>query len=159
MQLFTTSKRQTIISAKVFICLTLIFSCNPNQATDNEDDQSNASSKTSSAQQAGTTNKEIIKIGDEIFEFFKNEDFKSIVDRFDASLKVYLDEPRLKATWETLELQAGQLKEKGDVSGRNTADFEEALVQFKFEKVDLYLRLVINKENKIVGLFFQPTKI
>lgn len=98
----------------------------------------------------------------EISETFLNKmlrsQFDSCIVFFDTSVTSKLNPGMMQSMWERIPQFVGEYKSYGDIRTEKLDTLEAVLIRCAFEKTKLDLKLVYNKEKKIVGIFFLPPK-
>jgi len=97
--------------------------------------------------------KEITK---KVIGFFISGQYADIHGLFDDQMKLAISSQRLEKIWNSLPIQCGKFLAPGDVI---VTEMQEMIVVnqlLDFENVDLDIRLALNSNNQISGLFFVP---
>lgn len=82
-------------------------------------------------------------------------EYKEGIKFFDDVLKPLLPPEKIQEVWEILLKQGGEFKRKIDVRTEKTSLYNIVYVTCEFSLMDIDIKLVF-KDEKIVGLFFQP---
>lgn len=83
-------------------------------------------------------------------------DLSSVTTMFDATMTAVLPEASLKQTWDTLIAQFGAYQSHGDARVTSEQGYTAVYVPCTFERGTLNAKIVMDGDNKIAGLFFQP---
>jgi len=86
------------------------------------------------------------------------ENYQAAVKEFDETMSRALPEEKLKQIWEKLQTQAGLFKEKLGVRTEQKGGYEIIYIVCAFEKADVDVKVVFNKDAEIAGLFFLPSQ-
>jgi dienelactone hydrolase len=84
-------------------------------------------------------------------------DFAAATARYDETMRQVLPEAKLKKTWETLQEQAGQFKERLQTRALKMAGFDVVLVTCQFESIKVDVKVALNAKGEVSGLFFLPS--
>lgn len=85
-------------------------------------------------------------------------DFAGAAKSFDAAMLKAMPADELKKTWEKLLTQAGAYKGQLGARRESSDKYEIAYVTCEFEKAKIDARVVFDKDGKITGLFFGPSR-
>ena len=154
----------------ILFCLTVIF-CNC----------SNSGSKTSTEKAEVTTKKaaEPIKIDvsldnialaekvnakpehialiEKVLSHFQQEQFDKIAFYYDDTVKEQIKDGQLAGVWERMNTQIGKYTKSEFSKTENLNDIGDRIVyKCYFGEYEMFFELVINKENRIAGIFFKP---
>ncbi len=107
-------------------------------------------------EQNGLTTDELTTIGIKVVELLSKEDFKSVVNYFDDTMKKAASPKKLKAIWKSLLKNNGPLKGQIGVRTGKEQGYDILFVRCEFEKSKLDLKIVFNSAKQVAGLFFVP---
>jgi uncharacterized protein len=93
-----------------------------------------------------------------LVEFLDKGDFEKATNDFDAAMHKALPPDELKRTWEKVIGQAGAYKKHVGSRLESSGMYEIVYVTCEFAKAKLDARVVFDKDGKIAGLSFRPTK-
>jgi uncharacterized protein len=96
-------------------------------------------------------------LGDQYVDLLVKGDFAGAVARHDTTMQSAMPESKLRETWQTLEKQAGQFKKRLKTRTLKTGGYDVALVTCEFEKTKLDVKVVLNSQGEVAGLFFLPS--
>lgn len=82
--------------------------------------------------------------------------FAAAVSKFDPDMKAGLTQQALAETWEAVISQYGPLKKQLSTEKGKAQGFDVVIVKTEFEKGQLSIRVAVNKDKLISGLFFEP---
>jgi len=101
---------------------------------------------------------EKIKISEEILKHFENNEFDSIVKKYEYTSDVaqVLTSSMLEQAWNGLYTQVGKFEKSEGVTIQEQGENKIVINKCKFEKGNLNLILTFDVENKIAGLRFIP---
>ncbi|MCD6268307.1 MAG: alpha/beta fold hydrolase [Thermotogaceae bacterium] len=99
-----------------------------------------------------------VDVANEYLNFIIKGDFEKAYDMQADAMKAQLPSEKIKIVWDTITQNYGDF-----VSIQGTKLFEVkgyivVVFTLKFEKIDLDARVTVDKEGKIAGLFFTPSK-
>jgi dienelactone hydrolase len=77
---------------------------------------------------------------------------------FDDTMKEVAPPAKLKQTWEAALKQLGKLKKQGEPRQTKQGEYQIVFLPCEFEKKALDVKVVFDKEGKITGYFFVPSK-
>lgn len=84
------------------------------------------------------------------------EDYAEAVKDFDDAMKKALPEERLEAAWKSTVQQAGPFRQRLGLRTEQAQGYDIVTVECEFEKSDIDIRVVYDRDGKIAGLFFKP---
>lgn len=87
-------------------------------------------------------------------ELLSKEDFSTAHSYFSEEIKPQFTLETLQKTWETINSQVGKFKQQGEVLD----DKNPVVITCDFENLKLDVQISFDKESKINGLYFAPTK-
>ena len=90
-------------------------------------------------------------------DLLAKEDFSGASARFDPTMRQVLPEPKLKQTWETLKQQAGPFKQRLQSRALKMGGFDVVLVTCQFGSLNLDVKVALNPQGEVSGLFFLPS--
>ena len=96
------------------------------------------------------------RLGDEFVDLLAKSDFAGAAARYDNTMRGALPEPKLQETWQSLEKQAGQFKKRLKTRTLKAGGYDIALVTCEFEQAKLDVKVVMNAQGEVAGLFFLP---
>jgi len=91
-----------------------------------------------------------------VVDLMAARDFAKAIDLFDAVMKGALPEDKLQAAWDAVVQQAGAFKERGRVSSQPRGNLLITRVTCQFEKMNLDVQVVFDKDGLVAGLSFAP---
>lgn len=100
---------------------------------------------------------DVTDLGNHFVDLLARGDFASAVAQYDNVMAAALPEEKLKATWQTLENQAGHFKKRLQTRTIRSAGHDIALVTCEFEHATLDTKVVFDAQGKVSGLFFVPS--
>jgi dienelactone hydrolase len=100
---------------------------------------------------------DVTAAGKEFVDLLAKRDFAAAVERFDATMKAALPEPKLRETWETLQTQVGPYRKQLRTRTEKVLGYDVVLVTCQFEKMTLDTKVVFDSNRKVAGLFFVPS--
>lgn len=86
----------------------------------------------------------------------RHEKFGDAVKRFDATMTKALPVESLRAIWQAIIQQNGALKRARRSHTVRTGEYEVVNTPCEFEKATIVVRVVLDKKNRVSGLFFLP---
>ncbi|MDZ4667513.1 MAG: DUF3887 domain-containing protein [bacterium] len=96
----------------------------------------------------------------ETIYLLKNAKYETIYNRMDPLMKRIMDEEKLMAFWDVLEMSYGLVQTIGEPSISSKEKFAISVTVIQFEKKKIGLKLVFNQKGEISGLFqVSPTPI
>lgn len=93
-----------------------------------------------------------------LIEQMRTEDFSAAVESFDEKLQTALPAEKLSTIWQQVVAQAGQFEEVLNVSHETSGANTMVVAATKFTNVVLDIKISINQNRQIAGLFFAPSK-
>lgn len=91
-----------------------------------------------------------------ILEKFSAGEYKAITAYFDETLMKALPEDKLKAVWESLNVQCGKYMGHADPVNGIVQEYDVTYILCRFEKMNLKMKTVFNSKQQVSGLFFIP---
>ena len=91
-------------------------------------------------------------------ELLAKGDFAGAEKLLDAEMKAAMPQTELAATWGKVVSLAGPFKKQLSAHPSKARGFDLVLVKCQFEKSFLNVRVVMNAERQISGLFIEPEK-
>src|SRR5262245_48450794 len=85
-------------------------------------------------------------------------DFDKATGDFDEAMLKALPADKLKGTWEKVVGDAGAFKKQLSSRVEKSGKYDVVIVTCEFQKKKLDARVVFNKDGKITGLFFKPSR-
>ncbi len=85
-------------------------------------------------------------------------EYAAAAEKFDAVMKVAADVQTLARSWKMVVDQAGPFKAQRGVRAESVGAYEAVFVTCEFAKGKLDVKVVFNREKKVAGLFFVPTR-
>jgi dienelactone hydrolase len=95
-------------------------------------------------------------LGEQFVDLLAKGDFAAAAARYDKAMQAALPEPKLQETWRTLEAQAGRFKKRLHTRTLKVGGYDVALVTCEFEHGKLDVKVVLNSQGQVSGLFFLP---
>ncbi len=89
-------------------------------------------------------------------EVLAKKDFASAVAQFDDTMKTAMPQATLEETWNGLVTQAGNFKQQGKARAENRGAYTLVFVTCDFEKTKLDIRVALDQQTRVGGLFFGP---
>jgi dienelactone hydrolase len=100
---------------------------------------------------------EASELGSQFVDLLAKGDFAAAAARYDNAMRTALPEPKLRATWQGLEKQAGRFKKRIQTRALKAGEYDVALVTCEFERARLDAKVVFNARKEVSGLFFLPS--
>lgn len=91
-------------------------------------------------------------------ELLAKGDFAGVEKHFDAGMKAALSLTELAETWGKVVSLAGPFKKQLSAHPSKVRGLDTVLVKCEFENAFLNVRVVMNTERQIAGLFIEPEK-
>ncbi len=101
---------------------------------------------------------ELIAQAKEFVDLMAKGEFSRAVENFDSVMSKAMPEAKLKEVWQTVINQAGPFKKQKGTRTETLPKFDIVYVTCEFEKGDLDVKVVFNKEEQITGLWFTPAQ-
>jgi dienelactone hydrolase len=95
-------------------------------------------------------------LGEQFVDLLAGADFAGASARYDKAMQAALPEPKLRDTWRTVEAQAGSFKKRLHTRKVKIDAYDVALVTCEFERAKLDVKVVLNSQGEVSGLFFLP---
>ena len=86
------------------------------------------------------------------------EEFDKATQIFDGTMTKAMPSAKLKLTWQSLLQVYGALESRGEVHQEKVSKYDIVYVPCRFKKKALDVKVVFDKEKRIAGLFFVPSK-
>ncbi len=99
---------------------------------------------------------ELIRIGNEFVKLMSEGFFSDAVALYDIHMQKALPVEKLKLTWESVEKQVGAFEAIEKVDLASAGEYQQVNILCKFETSSLNVRVVLNREKKVSGLWFLP---
>jgi uncharacterized protein len=97
--------------------------------------------------------------GAQFVELMAKDDFAGAVDKYDAAMTLAMPEPKLRATWQAVQKQAGPFKKQLRTLVEKIGGYQAVFVTCQFERTDLDVKVVFDAQNQVAGLFFVPSQL
>lgn len=97
-----------------------------------------------------------ISIAKNFVSLLSKEKYEKAIENFDDTMKTFVSPSKLQEIWESVIKQVGEFKRIIDVRTEKADLYEVIYVTCEFLKMDVDVKVVLNKEGKISGLFFTP---
>ena len=94
----------------------------------------------------------------EFVDFLTKQDFAKAVENFDSVMTKAMPEEKLKEVWQAVIRQAGPFKKQKGIRTETLPKFDIVYVICEFEKGNLDVKVVFNREKQITGLWFAPAQ-
>lgn len=99
---------------------------------------------------------EFMQIGNKFVRLMSDGDFAQAVIFYDVAMLNALPEDKLKLTWESVEQKVGVFKEIEKIDFDTAGEYYQINVLCRFESSSLNVRVVLDQEKKVTGLWFLP---
>ena len=96
-----------------------------------------------------------LRSAEEFAKAFFDREFATAVGQFDKTMSTVLPAAKLGELLKGLEQQAGPFKDRGKSRLVETKQYQIVFVPCRFEKMTLEMKVVLDKELRVTGLFFQ----
>lgn len=96
------------------------------------------------------------RIAKHVIERLKAGDFEGVCGDFADAMRAALPADQLAATWAGLARQVGALTAVTNVTVRSEQGHHAVVMEGRFERADLVIRLNVDSAGRVEGLFFQP---
>ena len=93
----------------------------------------------------------------EFVDLMAKGDFAAATTRYDSIMSQVLPEPKLRATWGTLQEQAGRFKQRLQTRALKMGGLDVVLVTCEFESAKVDVKVALNAKGEVSGLFFLPS--
>ena len=154
----------------ILFCLSVLFSNCSNSGSKTSAEKADAGSKKVAVAEKIEANPvqialaekvsvtpEHIALVEKVLLYFQQEDCGKIVPYFDDTVKSQINEEQLSAVWERLNTHIGKYSNSEFLKAEKLADIGDRVVyECSFGTHKMNFELVIDKENKIAGIFFKP---
>ncbi len=101
---------------------------------------------------------ELITPAKEFVDLMVKGEFSKAVENFDRVMTKVMPAEKLKDAWQRVIKQAGSFRKKKETRTETLPKFDIVYVTCQFEKGDLDVKVVFNREKQITGLWFVPTQ-
>ncbi len=101
---------------------------------------------------------ELIAQAKEFVDLMVKGEFAKAVENFDSIMSKAMPKEKLKEVWQTVIKQAGPFKKQTGTRTETLPKFEIVYVACEFEKTNLDIKVVFNREKQISGLWFAPAQ-
>jgi hypothetical protein len=101
---------------------------------------------------------ELIAQAKEFVDLMVQGEFSKAVENFDSVMSKAMPEEKLKEVWQTVIKQAGPFKKQTGTRTETLPKFDIIYVTCQFEKGNLDIKVVFNREKQITGLWFAPAQ-
>ena len=91
-----------------------------------------------------------------VVDLMAAQEFAKAIDQFDAVMKGAMPEDKLRAAWTSLIQQVGAFKQRGNVTAQPRGLLTITRVRCQFEKRDLDVQVVFDRDGLVGGLAFLP---
>jgi hypothetical protein len=95
----------------------------------------------------------------EFIGLLQEEKFDDAVKRFDATMTKAMPATSLRAIWQSIIQQNGALKRVLQSKTGRAGDYNVVNTPCEFENATLVVRVALDKESKVAGLFFLPAPV
>lgn len=95
------------------------------------------------------------RVAEEFAKVFFDREFETAVGQFDKTMSTVLPAPKLGELLKGLEQQAGPFQDRSKSRLVETKQYQVVFIPCRFEKLTLEMKVVLDKELKVTGLFFQ----
>jgi len=99
-----------------------------------------------------------IDVASEYLNFIIKGEFKKAYDMQTDIMKAQLPSKKIKIVWDTITQNYGDFVSVRGTKLFEVEDYTVVVFTLKFEKIDLDARVTVDKEGKIAGLFFTPSR-
>jgi dienelactone hydrolase len=86
-------------------------------------------------------------------------DFTAAASKFDDQMKTTLSEAKLQDSWQNIVAEAGNLLQLTPTSTTEMESYKIVVIRCQFQRFDVDVQLVFNKEGQISGLTFVPVNM
>jgi hypothetical protein len=93
----------------------------------------------------------------EFVEHLAAEEYEEAFSMFDATMTTALPLADLILTWETVQTQVGEYVGEATQKRETQAPYEIVIVTGEFANAYVDIKVVLDADEKIAGLFFQPS--
>jgi dienelactone hydrolase len=111
---------------------------------------------TAMAQQAQDGGQPATAAADTLVDQLARGDFAGAAARFDERMRAALPETKLRAAWEQIVGQAGAYRRRGESHAESAGALRVGVVPAEFERATLDVRVTLDDEGRVAGLFFAP---
>lgn len=101
---------------------------------------------------------ELIAQAEEFVDLLAKGEFGKAVENFDSVMTKAMPEEKLKGVWQTVMQQSGAFKKQKGTRTETLPKFDVVYVICEFEKANLDIKVVFNREKQITGLWFAPAQ-
>ncbi|RKX55788.1 MAG: hypothetical protein DRP24_04395, partial [Thermotoga sp.] len=99
-----------------------------------------------------------VDVANEYLNFIIKGDFEKAYDMQADAMKAQLPSKKLEIVWDTITQNYGDFVSIQGAKLFEVKGYTVLVFTLKFEKIDLDARVTVDKEGKIAGLFFTPSK-
>jgi len=100
---------------------------------------------------------EHIALIEKVLSHFQQEQFDKISFYYDDTVKEQIKDGQLAGVWERMNTQIGKYTKSEFSKTENLNDIGDRIVyKCYFGEYEMFFELVINKDNRIAGIFFKP---
>lgn len=93
-----------------------------------------------------------------IVDALTRADYAAVTRTYDAAMRTGLPEAKLRAAWEAVLGQAGRFQERVGVQAGRQKAYDVVVVTCRMEKSMIDVRVVLNPQSELAGLFFAPAR-
>jgi dienelactone hydrolase len=108
------------------------------------------------AQQAQDVGTATVAAAEAVVDQLARGDFAGAAARFDETMRAALPEAKLRAAWEQLVGPAGAYRRRGASRAEAAGALHVGVVPAEFERATLDVRVTLDGEGRVAGLFFAP---
>ncbi|HCG99905.1 MAG: hypothetical protein A2074_05220 [Candidatus Aquicultor primus] len=117
---------------------------------------SNRDAGVTTKEQNAAVPKELISKAHALVDVLAAEDYALAVKDFDDAMEKALPADKLGAVWKSTVEQAGPFQQRLGERTEQSQGYDIVNVECEFEKSDIDVRVVYDRDGKIAGLFFKP---
>ena len=157
-------------SLSLLFCLTVIFSNCSNSGSKASTEKADVSTKQVAEPMKIDVSPENIALAEKVnakpehialiekvLLHFQQEQFDKISFYYDDTVKEQIKDGQLAGVWERMNTQIGKYTKSEFSKTENLNDIGDRIVyKCHFGEYEMFFELVINKENRIAGIFFNP---
>lgn len=96
------------------------------------------------------------ELGRQVVRALAAGEHAAVVTRFDEAMTAAMSVEQLAELWQAVQSQVGPYQAIGEVRVKPVQGHDVAIVTTRFEKADLDIRVVLDAEQRITGLFVKP---
>ncbi|MGD8535806.1 MAG: alpha/beta fold hydrolase [Candidatus Aminicenantes bacterium] len=101
---------------------------------------------------------ELVAHAKEFVDLMAKGEFAKAVENFDSVMSKAMPKEKLKEVWQRVIKQAGPFKKQKGTRTETLPKFDVVYVICQFEKGDIDVKVVFNREKQITGLWFAPAQ-